>query len=147
MLRLPAQAQGSEAVPRKRHERGRGAPRGELRTGGGSPDSHGYHPGAPGLPGEAAREGLRGRAYVVDHEGSGRVLGGRVGGPDRNEREHHQSEAVSGAAKTGEGGAAPGSRSRSGGWLRSMAGRLGWKVSGSRKRAGQGADRLALRVG
>ena len=54
---------------------------------------------------------------LVDDEGSGRVLGGRTGGADRNEREHHQGKAVSGAAEAGQGGAAPGPGSRPGGWL------------------------------
>ena len=56
--------------------------------------------------------GARPKANVVDDEGSGRLFGGRTGGPDRDERKHHQSEALSRKAKAGEGGPTAGSRSR-----------------------------------
>ena len=53
----------------------------------------------------------------ADAQGSRRVLGGRIGGQDRDEREHHQGEAVPRPAETGKGGATAGSRSRTGAWL------------------------------
>ena len=61
--------------------------------------------------------GFRRRAHVVDDEGSRRILGGRAGGTDGDEREHDQGEAVPGAAEAGQGGAAPGPGSRPGGRL------------------------------